>query len=76
MKGEQDPIVGWYEATAERVTPLFHQSYNHTAVGIEALVIGFLANSAFWGVLIYARLDGRKKRQAKLARKEELRRAA
>ena len=76
VKGEQDPIVGWYEATAESVTPLFHQSYNRTAVGIKALVIGFLANSAFWGVLIYARLDGRKKGQAKLARKEELRRAA
>ncbi len=76
VKGDKDPNVGWYEATAKGVTPLCHQSYNRNAVAIEALIIGFLANSTFWCIVIYANLAGRKRRQAKLAKKEERPRTA
>lgn len=76
VKGDKDPNVGWYEATAKGVTPLCHQSYNRNAVAIEALIIGFLANSTFWCVVIYANLASRKRRQAKLAKKEERPRTA
>ena len=38
VEGEDDINVGWYEATADSVTPLFHQSYNpRYIVVVEAI---------------------------------------